>query len=223
MKLTSLLTIQIPTKQIIRFARIVVHIFLPIALVLGWGGLALIDMTLLGESAEAMGQIAWISFLVTMFLGPIASLLPQVTVLKLELALRRQFGIATSWFAVYHGAAELLQLTAVNVTLQDFTDPSQYLLWGALALIILVLLGLTSNNIATRQLKQWWKRVHYLAYAAIVAGAAHIAIREGEYFGMLALVLVYAGVKVASVTVKKQRRLRAEATRARNRAGSRRK
>lgn len=90
---------------------------------------------------------------------------------KLILA-RRTLGLAALGYALLHialffvdqGAARAVQEIVLRV----------YLVIGAVALAILLALGLTSTNAAIRRMgAQNWQRLHLLAYGAAVLGTVH--------------------------------------------------
>ena len=92
---------------------------------------------------------------------------------------RRTFGVATACYAVLH-----LSLYVLDQHFDLFKVASEivlrvYLLIGAIALIGLITLGVTSTDAAIRRLgSQRWNTLHRIVYGIAVLGAVHFFIQS---------------------------------------------
>jgi sulfoxide reductase heme-binding subunit YedZ len=87
-------------------------------------------------------------------------------------ARRRDFGVATFAYAAGHLGAYLVRKAADPILIwNEGIEPG--LLTGWIALVMLLLLALTSNDASVRWLKAGWKRLHLLVYPAALLTAAH--------------------------------------------------
>lgn len=143
------------------------------------------------EIFNSFGQAALYLVAGNLFLKPIAKI-SNIKLLKRLLIYRRQFGIAAVWFFAFHavGMWQTFQLTEVSY----FLDPKYNLMYGALAAIGMIILGITSNNFAVKTLKRNWKRIQYIAYPTLLLIFYHAALAEGElggfYFGTISFILL---------------------------------
>lgn len=136
------------------------------------------------------GSWAEAGLVVILFLKPVACILP-FAFLKRALTYRRQMGVATFWLALFHsvGLMYLYGLWSPG----EFLGLSNMLLYGGVAMIMLIFLGVTSNNVSVRFLKGNWKRIQYLAYPTLFLVLLHASLFEGS----LGKFLFVGGVFVA--------------------------
>lgn len=186
-------------KQITRIA----SYLLPVILV----ALALLSPT--SDLFRGIGNAALYTLIAVMFLKPLVVLLRNTTLappLMSLLAIRRELGIATCWFALFHagGLIYTMQITTLN----DYAGITNYLFWGAVSVIGLVILGLTSNNISVRGLRRNWKRVQWLAYPAFFAALLHVGLRGNgrELPQYLAVAGTYSILKTAEFWKRRKKR-----------------
>jgi sulfoxide reductase heme-binding subunit YedZ len=97
-------------------------------------------------------------------------------------ALRKPFGLWAFGFALVHVGYSL----AAGGSLGRWQAPQPYLLLGALSLLILTALALTSYKAAMRRLGRWWKRLHRLVYIAGGATVAHAILAAATSKRLLA-------------------------------------
>ncbi|MEM5828566.1 MAG: ferric reductase-like transmembrane domain-containing protein [Candidatus Aenigmatarchaeota archaeon] len=91
----------------------------------------------------------------------------------LLLSNRRLFGIYTFVFASIHVFLVLNYVFEWSLE-SIFNHPKYlYLLFGALAFLILIAMVVTSNDFAIRVLKKNWKRLHSLIYLALILIILH--------------------------------------------------
>jgi sulfoxide reductase heme-binding subunit YedZ len=111
-----------------------------------------------------LGQGALFLLLCTLSLTP----LMRLTRWKGFSAIRRQLGLWTFSYALLHMLSYLLFILGLNWTaLGDDLQKRPYVIVGALALVILLALAVTSNRYAMRRLGKRWKPLHKWIYAAL--------------------------------------------------------
>ncbi len=133
-----------------------------------------------GEPAKMLhpsGETSVRLMIVAMMIGPLADLLGQRGWLRWLLRHRRHIGVAAFAYAALH---TLFYLRDMEWSLSDMLaeiDASG--IWtGWLALLIMLLPALASNDAAMRLLRRNWKRVQQLAYGAAVLTLAHWILIE---------------------------------------------
>jgi len=122
------------------------------------------------------GQGALIIIIAILFLKPVAKIL-NIKILKRLLIYRRQFGIASFWLFVFHSLG-MWQIIKGYADLNLYLNPRVNIFYGLLAAIGMIILGISSNNIAVKKLKQNWKRVQYVAYPVLFLILYHAALAE---------------------------------------------
>lgn len=168
------------------------------------------------ELSEALGVWAIWAFSIVMFIKPTWYFLRKTKIgfyLGKIKSYRRELGILTFWFFLFHAFQMMIKKDLFKI--EYFLNPNTNIFWGALGGILLILLGITSNNISTRTLKTNWKRLQYLAYPAFIFILIHVGLAERRE-GLLAygaLALFFILLKIAefwSVRKEKQKRMRAQ-------------
>ena len=107
----------------------------------------------------------------------------------LLLIFRRQFGITMFLFAALHGLTVSVMPKIVNNALFRF---SVFELYGLSALILLLLLFLTSNDFSQNRLGKSWYLLHRLVYLIMWLILIHVALQRLSYWSVLASILVVA-------------------------------
>ena len=111
-----------------------------------------------------LGQGALILLMCTLSLTP----LTKLTRWKGFSVIRRQLGLWTFSYASLHLLSYLLFILGLNWTaLGEDLQKRPYIIVGALALLILLALAVTSNRYAMRKLGKRWKPLHKWVYAAL--------------------------------------------------------
>lgn len=150
---------------------------------------------------------------VTMLVGPLYKVFPQLCGRALMRDARRMIGIGAAWFAGWHAAiAYFILFKAPN----PFHVPGTYQLTfsiGLLTLIVLMVLALTSFDKAFRSMGAWWFRLHRTVYAASALGLLHafmIGDHATDWPALIILslsVLLIFGLHTFSYVVHPQRPL----------------
>jgi methionine sulfoxide reductase heme-binding subunit len=178
-----------------------------------WILLALPGILMLSSDAEPAkmlhpsGEMSARLMIIAMMIGPLSDLLGQRGWLRWLLRHRRHFGVAAFGFAAIH---TLFYLRDMEGSLSDMlAEVGAPGIWtGWLALFIMLLPALASNDAAMRMLRRNWKRVQQLAYGAALLTIAHWILIEYEaplgpslvHFGPLILLNV---ARIAKLTLRK--------------------
>jgi sulfoxide reductase heme-binding subunit YedZ len=123
-----------------------------------------------GEMLHASGELSVRLLMLTLAVTPARILCPQAQWVRWLTRQRRYFGVASFMYAVLH--------TLVYLDKQDLAsiieDSLGFEMWtGWLALLILLLLAITSNDRAVAWLKRRWKTLHRLVYVAAALTFIH--------------------------------------------------
>jgi sulfoxide reductase heme-binding subunit YedZ len=111
-----------------------------------------------------------------------------------QLSFRRQMGIMTFWLALFHSVMFIYLYEIYEIS--KFTDVQNFRFYGAVSMIGLCILAVTSNNFAVRTLKKYWKRLHRLVYLIFLFLLIHSSLAGGEYLWRAVLGVTYFVLKV---------------------------
>lgn len=135
-----------------------------------------------------IGEWAWQLLILVLFIKPIIKILGFKELMWI-LSYRRELGILCFYFAFAHSIANIFLFKAYSI--QDYLPVNNYLFTGLIAIIILIFLYLTSNDVSLRYLKKNWKRLQYLAYLVLPLVAAHqILLTSGESDDVLGIIFL---------------------------------
>jgi sulfoxide reductase heme-binding subunit YedZ len=120
------------------------------------------------------------------------------------LKFRRALGLTGFLFILLHFLTWMLLDLALrwSLILSELTK-RPFIIVGFLAFLALIPLAMTSNNASIKKLGAMrWKRLHWLAYPAILAGSVHFVmigkvytLESGLYFGAVAGLLITRRLK----------------------------
>nr|WP_325062985.1 protein-methionine-sulfoxide reductase heme-binding subunit MsrQ [Kushneria phosphatilytica] len=117
-----------------------------------------------------LGQGGLILLLLTLSLTP----LTRLTRWKGFSVIRRQLGLWTCSYGVLHLSCYLLFILGLDWSaLGADLSRRPYIIVGALALIILITLAITSNRFAMKRLGRRWKSLHRFVYVALALVLLH--------------------------------------------------
>ena len=160
-----------------------------------------------GEFVHVTGEFSARLLIVTMAVTPLRLLFPKSGWTKWLLQSRRYFGVATFAFAVPHLAAYLVKIGSIVKIIEESAEPGMWTGW--VAMLIFLVLALTSNNLSTRKLGRRWKQIHRLVYFAAILTFAHwVLVAFDPIPG-----LIHAGVLVALETYRIAKNIRATSNR----------
>jgi sulfoxide reductase heme-binding subunit YedZ len=123
-----------------------------------------------GEMLHASGELSVRLLMLTLAVTPARLLFPKAQWARWLARQRRYFGVASFMYAALH--------TLVYLDKQDLAsiieDSLGFEMWtGWLALLVFLLLAITSNDRAVAWLKRRWKTLHRLVYAAAALTFIH--------------------------------------------------
>ena len=124
-----------------------------------------------GEYLHATGDWSAKLLIIALALTPMRRLLPRSRLLGWLLGQRRYIGLAACGYALAHLLAYLVRAESLETVLNEAWQPG--MLSGWVALIILVPLTLTSNDLSVAWLGRRWKYLHRFVYIAALLTFAH--------------------------------------------------
>jgi sulfoxide reductase heme-binding subunit YedZ len=149
-----------------------------------------------GEYIHATGEFSARLLIVTLAATPLRLLFPRVRWTKWLVQNRRYFGVSAFAYAVPHLVAYLWKLANAAKIMEQAAEPGMWTGW--IALILFLLLAITSNNFSVRKLGRRWKSLHRLVYLAAVLTFVHWVLVA---FDPLAGI-VHAGILAVLETIR---------------------
>lgn len=148
-----------------------------------------------GELVHASGEMAARLLIVTMAATPLCLMFPGARLPRWLLMNRRYLGVASFGYALLHAVTYLER----KADLATIIDDALYVgMWtGWLAIALMALLAITSNDASVRVLRRTWKALHRWVYAAAVLTYLHWVLSAfapagaSLHFGLLALFEAY--------------------------------
>ncbi len=122
------------------------------------------------------GKVAEILLFIILFIAPLAIIF-RVSLLRRALIYRQAMGVMMLYVALFHGVSLFDYTRLFDVTYYSITHNIVY---GVMALLLTVMLGITSNRFSMRHLHRWWKRLHRFAYPLFFLVVVHASITTGE-------------------------------------------
>jgi methionine sulfoxide reductase heme-binding subunit len=142
-----------------------------------------------GEAVHLTGRISIQLMMFTMFISPFLLMFPKSTIKSWLLLSRRYFGVASFSFAFIHTYFYLVRVSSLEATFME--GISFEYLSGWLAMVIFLILALTSNNYSVNHLGINWKKLHRLIYLASILSFIHwLLIAFDPYVGMVHLFIM---------------------------------
>lgn len=89
------------------------------------------------------------------------------------LKFRRTFGLLAFIYVILHLLVWLVLDVGILAQIWNDILKRPYITIGMVAFVLMVPLALTSNNWSVRRLGSAWRKLHRLAYVAVVLGAVH--------------------------------------------------
>ncbi|WP_426266561.1 sulfite oxidase heme-binding subunit YedZ [Sphingomonas sp. LHG3443-2] len=140
-----------------------------------------------GDLLHPTGEWSARFIILALMVTPWRQLWPQASAVRFLARHRRALGVAAFLYALAHTAAYVADMGNVADMLAELGAPAIWTGWAAL--LILVPLGLTSNDAAMRALRSGWKRLQRLAYPAAILTLVHWAL---VHDGLAAALLHFA-------------------------------
>ena len=127
----------------------------------------------------------------------------QIKVTRVITFYRRQLGITTFLLAFTHGM--LLRIVArFALGWYPLSRAPLYEFFGTLALSLLFLLFITSNDASVRRLGTWWKRLHRTAYIIVLFILFHTVLQRVSVWSiMMSVVATLEAISFGYVIFRK--------------------
>ncbi len=128
------------------------------------------------------GKIAIVFYLASLVPGIARRLRMHNKIIAVFMMYRRHIGVVSFFFMLYHYMMER------GVNLIRFGFPRAIPLtefFGSMAFFFAFLLTVTSNDISTKTMGIWWKRLHALTYAMVWLILFHVVLHRISVWGVL--------------------------------------
>lgn len=125
-------------------------------------------------ATHATGDWAVVFLLASLAMTPARTLFDWMPLTSI----RRRIGVAAALYAVAHLLIYVMDQKWNLVVVASEIVKRFYLTIGFVALLVLVVLAVTSTNGWQRKLKRNWKRLHWLAYPAAAVALLHFFIQS---------------------------------------------
>ena len=168
------------------------------------------DVLSYGEVIHLTGDTSARLLIVTLAATPFRLMFPRAGWPMWLLRRRREFGVATFGYALFHLVVYVVRKAGLDLILTEGAEPS--LLTGWLAFLLLLPLAATSNDAAVRWLRRSWKRLHRLVYPAVVLVFAHWLLEAFTLQSALIHGAILAALEATRVFLSHRRKARAPAT-----------
>ncbi len=149
-----------------------------------------------GKIIHITGDTSVQLLIVTLAASPARLLFPRAQWAAWLMRHRREFGVASFAYALLHTLVYVGRKADFSLIVSEGQSPG--LLTGWVALALMLLLAVTSNNVSVRLLKAAWKRLHWLVYPAAALTMAHWLL---EAFDLLPA-LIHGGIIAVLVAAR---------------------
>jgi methionine sulfoxide reductase heme-binding subunit len=143
--------------------------------ILAFPALLLIPALVSGGATEFLlhptGEFSARFMIISLMATPLRMLFPKLGVTRWLIKHRREFGVAAFAYGALHTVIYVTDMGTLQAMLDEFTALGIWTGW--LAMLILIPLGLTSNDASVRSMGAAWKFLQRLVYPAAVATLVH--------------------------------------------------
>lgn len=136
-----------------------------------------------GDLLHPTGEWSARFIILALAVTPLRQLFPDSAIVRALAKYRRAIGVAGFLYALLHLVFYVLDMETVRAMLDELGAPAIWTGW--LAWLLLLPVGLVSNNTGVRLLKTSWKRVQRLAYPAAILTLAHWALVHDGWIAAL--------------------------------------
>tara|TARA_B100000945_G_C20245392_1_gene531963 strand:+ start:255 stop:836 length:582 start_codon:yes stop_codon:yes gene_type:complete len=147
-----------------------------------------------GEVVHLSGKISIQLLFLSLFVTPFIRSFPGRSFSKWLLVSRRYFGVASFFYALMHTIIYLNQVNNIDRIFQDFKGLDY--LSGWIALIIFMILAITSNNYSQKIMRRNWKKLHRTVYLATALIFAHWILTAFDRTTAITYLFVLSGVEL---------------------------
>ncbi|NJM51521.1 MAG: iron reductase [Sphingomonadales bacterium] len=123
------------------------------------------------EATANSGEWSARYMIAAMMIGPLIALAGMKSWLRWILARRRALGVAAFCYALLHLVLYLADMGALNAIIAEMLLPGIWTGWAAI--LIMLPIALSSNDMALRRLKTGWKKLQRLVYPAALFTLLH--------------------------------------------------
>jgi len=169
------------TQKLLKIlAYIIVPIFLTISefIVISSGNISILGLFTINSTDMYIGwsqftaRTAFFLLMFILYLKPLMKILPNIGLIRKLMLFRRQLGIATFYFAVFHMINALFYY--LNIHNYNMIDTFIWFKYGTISIFVLFLMYLTSNNYSVRLLKRNWKKLQNLIHFSVAVLFIHM-------------------------------------------------
>lgn len=156
----------------------VLYFFLIILFIIGGRSILYVDQNFLWyyQLGVACGKVALVLYIITVIPGIARRFTIRNKILSLLTIFRRYIGILMYLFASIHFSfVRIIGLLSDTWSSWNFV---LFELFGIIAVSLLFLLFITSNDLSLKRFNQWWYRIHKLTYIAMWFIFLHIAVQR---------------------------------------------
>ena len=130
-----------------------------------------VDAISYGQTIHQSGYWSVALLCVALSLTPLKQVVGETVYVSFIMRQRRAIGIASCAYAVLHTTVYLERKWGADLIVKEVLEPALGLGW--LALLVFLILALTSNNTSVRVLRARWKTLHRSIYLAAALTFAH--------------------------------------------------
>lgn len=157
-----------------------------------------------GEVIHATGVWSVQLLIVTLAVSPLRLAFPRTGWTLWLIRRRRDFGVATFGYALFHLAVYLARKAELPILIvREGLEPGMAAGW--IAFVGFAALAITSNDAAVRGLGRRWKALHRLIYPATALAAAHWLMTGFELRDGLIHTAILAGLLAARIALRRRR------------------
>lgn len=157
--------------------------------------IALVFVSFFVRDPEILNIFGWVAvwlLVFLLFIKPLG-LIYNVMWMKRWVGYRRQLGVATFWFAFFHSV--MFIYTYKFYELFNYVGWNNYLFYGIVAMIGMMILAVTSNRYSLKRLRTGWKSVQHLVYPVFALTLIHVGMIRGEMVQFGIIIAMYASLK----------------------------
>lgn len=172
---------QIAAKEKQRLYQFFLAVYILIVAILAWGSVVIVsalpNVFWPYDVGVWSGRAAVSVLAVVLIPGMLGRFGIQIKVTRVITFYRRQLGITTFLLALTHG---MLVRNVARFVLgwYPINFAPVFELFGSLALSLLFLLFITSNDMSVKRLGAWWKRLHRLVYIIVLLILFHTFLQR---------------------------------------------
>jgi len=157
-----------------------------------------------GEVIHATGVWSVRLLILTLAMSPLRLACPRAAWVMWLVRRRRDFGVATFGYALFHLAVYLARKAEMPILIvREGLEPGMAVGW--IAFVGFAALAMTSNDASVRGLGRGWKALHRLIYPATALTAAHWLMTAFEPRDGLIHAVILAALGAARIALRRRR------------------